>query len=227
MVVSKDTDAHGRLGPDKIVASALAIADAEGLPAVTIRRLAQHHNVTPMALYRHFRDKDELLDAVVERVLADVALPEPSGGPWYEQMRDVLAAFLAAIRPHPNTAGLTITRILASEPGLALAERTLGLLGEAGFPTDQAAEIASQAVCSLVTLVTTEPGSSVDSDPEARDDAIRAKRASLAALSPRRYPHVIAAADALTQCANRKTYYELGVDLVVAGMRGVRSDSPV
>ncbi|WP_433134405.1 TetR/AcrR family transcriptional regulator C-terminal domain-containing protein [Micromonospora sp. CA-240977] len=218
--MSKDTPQ--RLDPAAIVTSALRIADAEGLPAITIRRLAQEHGVTPMALYRHFRDKDDLLDALAARLLADIRLPEPSTAPWAEQIRAVLAACLAALRPHPTIAGLIPTRVLLSEPGLTLVERTLALLDTAGFPPDQATEIGSQALCSLVTLVATEPGLTESTDPDTRDDAIRAKRAALHALSPQRYPHVIAAADALTLCGDRDTYYELGIDFAVAGIRGIR-----
>ena len=68
-----------RLSRDTIVAGAIELADAEGLDAVTIRRLAQDHDVTPMALYWHFKDKGELLDGIAERLFADVrgaAIPE-------------------------------------------------------------------------------------------------------------------------------------------------------
>jgi AcrR family transcriptional regulator len=228
MMVSRSTGTQReqrRLEPDKIVASALAIADAEGLAAVTIRRLAQQHNVTPMALYRHFRDKEELLDAVAARIFADVVLPEPADAPWHQQLHEVLTAFIDALRPHPNSAGLTITRILASEPGLVIVERTLSLLADGGFSAEQAADVASQTLCSLVTLVITERGQNVVPDPEARDDEIRAKRATLAALPPRRYPHVVAAADALSFCKSADGYYSLGVDLLVAGMRGLQPAS--
>ena len=69
--------ARERLSREMIVRGALALADAEGLEAVTIRRLAQEHGVTPMALYRHFREKEDLIDAVVDRLLRDVRLPVP------------------------------------------------------------------------------------------------------------------------------------------------------
>lgn len=130
--MSKDTPQ--RLDPTAIVASALRIADAEGLSAITIRRLAQEHGVTPMALYRHFRDKGDLLDALAARLLADIRLPEPTTAPWDEQVRAILAACLAALRPHPTVAGLVPTRILLSEPGLILVERILALLHGAGYP---------------------------------------------------------------------------------------------
>src|ERR1700737_3218392 len=79
--------ARERLSPDTIVDGAIALADAEGLDAVTIRRLAQDHDVTPMALYWHFKDKGELLDGIAERLLADVRLPTPCPKPWPAQLR--------------------------------------------------------------------------------------------------------------------------------------------
>jgi AcrR family transcriptional regulator len=213
-----------RLDPHTLATSALEIADAEGLDALTIRRLAQLHDVTPMALYRHFSDKDDLLAAVGDRILADIALPEPTDEAWDVQLHGVLTAFVKALRPHPKAAGLTLYRILVSHDGLALAERTMELLVQGGFSTDDAAEVGRQSVCSLITLVTAEPGATEDTDPVAREDGLRAKRASLAALSPHRYPLITSAADTLICPASHDRYYGLGVDLVVAGIRGVRAD---
>ncbi|WP_270134272.1 TetR/AcrR family transcriptional regulator [Kribbella sp. CA-293567] len=210
-----------RLDPALLATNALAIADAEGLEALTIRRLAQAHDVTPMALYRHFSDKDDLLAAVGDRILADLALPEPTDQPWDAQLRGVLDAFVAALRPHPKAAGLTLFRILVSPAGLAMAERTMELLTQGGFSADDAAEVGRQSICSLITLVTTEPGANEDTDPVTREDALRGKRAALAALSPHRYPLITAAADTLICPTSTDRYYALGIDLVVAGIRGV------
>ncbi|WP_435127232.1 TetR/AcrR family transcriptional regulator [Actinacidiphila sp. bgisy144] len=75
--------AHGhgqeRLRREAIADSAIAIADVEGLEAVTIRRLAKQHNVTPTALYWHFKEKDQLLDGMAERLFANVELPPARG----------------------------------------------------------------------------------------------------------------------------------------------------
>jgi TetR/AcrR family tetracycline transcriptional repressor len=214
--------AKARLNKDTLVTTALDLADTEGLDAVTTRRVAQAHGVTPMALYRHFRDKEALLDALAERLLADVTPPAPDGRPWHEQTRDLFDACLAALRPHPAAAGLVMSRVLSSEPGLALAERTLALLAEGGFPVNEAAETGTQALCSLVTLVITEPGRTDDTDREARDSTLRARREALSALSPTRYPHVVAAADALAECASEDVYYARGTAMIVAGMRASR-----
>ena len=87
-MITKDTSR--RLDPAKVVDSALAIADDEGPAAVTFRRLAAQHDVTPMALYRHFKDKDDLLAALGDRMLMDVVLPEPTDERWDKQLHKLL-----------------------------------------------------------------------------------------------------------------------------------------
>jgi AcrR family transcriptional regulator len=207
---------------DAVIARAIELADSEGVAAITIRRLADDHGVTPMALYWHFKDKDALFDSIAGRLFADVELPPPSRAAWHRQLREVLGAFLAAIRPHPAPAGLVLTRILGSDAGLTLSDRVLGLLRQARFSPEQAAEVGSYLLCSIVTLVTSEPGPDRFVDEEKRDDAVQEKRARLRALSPQRYPNVLASADALADCANEESYFARGIDLLVAGTRGIQ-----
>ena len=221
--LSKETPRRG-LDPAKVVDSALQIADTEGLEAVTIRRLAQLHEVTPMALYRHFADKGDLLNAIADKLLADIDLPGPSSDRWDRQIRAVMTAFVDALRPHPNVAVLTLRRILVTEPGLVMSERTMELLIEGGFDPDYAAEVGRQSICSLIVLVTTEPGAGEDPEPEIREQSLRMKRAALGALDPKRYPLITSAADTLVCPTSTDRYYTLGIDLVVAGIRGVRQD---
>jgi AcrR family transcriptional regulator len=58
------------MSKEKIFAAAKAVLDREGLPGLTIRRVAQHAHLSPMALYRHFADKDALLNSLMEDGLA-------------------------------------------------------------------------------------------------------------------------------------------------------------
>jgi TetR/AcrR family transcriptional regulator, tetracycline repressor protein len=221
-VITKET--ARRLDPEKVVDTALAIADEEGPAAISFRRLAAEHDVTAMALYRHFKDKDDLLAALGDRLLTDVVLPEPTDERWDKQLHTVLSAFVTALREHPRVADLTLARILVAEPGLVMAERILELLTEGGFSVDDAAEIGRQSICSLITLVTTDPIAREVSDPVAREDSLRRKRASLAGLPPRNYPLITSAAHALICPSSRERYYELGLELVVSGICGVLDD---
>ncbi len=208
------------LSRDAFIDTALAVADDEGLDSVTIRRLADIHGVTPMALYRYFADKERIFDALAARLLDDVVIPEPDKRPWHEQVTDLLSAFIAGLREHPNAAILVLHRILESDAGRNVTERMLALLAEAGFAVNAAAETASQALCSLVTLVITEPGRRHGGDVEAQEAAIRGQRAALLSLDPRHYSHIVDAADALARCASEKVYYERGLRMIVAGIRG-------
>jgi AcrR family transcriptional regulator len=210
-----------RLSREVITASAIALADSEGLEAVTIRRLAQHHGVTPTALYWHFKDKDQLLDGMAERLFADVQLPQEDSGPWSEQLRAVLEAFLATLRPHPAIAPLLPSRVLASPAGLTVTERTLALLRQGGLPPGRTAEVGGYLLSAVVALVAAEPGRDHPGDEEAREDAIRVKRASLTALSPRRFPTVVECADALADCAIPDEYYAFNLDMLIGGVTAI------
>jgi TetR/AcrR family tetracycline transcriptional repressor len=208
-----------RLSRSVIVDDALRVADAEGLDAVTIRRLAQDHDVTPMALYWHFKDKDQLLDGVAEQLFALVDLPaEPEGGAWDRRLAVALNAFLAVLREHPNVADLPLTRALASAAGLRVAEHTLGLLREGGFSPDDAAEVGSFLLCAVTALVTGEPGPEKTLGGEDRDAAVRTRRAHLMSLAPQAFPSIIAAADTLADCRSEDHYFTRGVELLVGGV---------
>jgi TetR/AcrR family tetracycline transcriptional repressor len=222
-VAKRSEGVRGRLSRDAIVACAIALADQEGLEAVTIRRLAQEQGVTPMAMYWHFTDKDSLLDGIAESLVAAVDLPEPSDQPWDRQLHAILTAFLDAIRPHPAVAGLALRRILTSPPGLALAEQALGLIRSAGFSAQRAAESGSFLLCAVITLVTSQPGRPMPAlEGEARDQMFREKRAAMESLSPARYPNVLAAAPWLVACQDEDDYYAVNLDLLVQGIKGVQ-----
>jgi AcrR family transcriptional regulator len=222
MAKRNEASVREKLSRESIVSAALELADREGLGAVTIRRVAQDHHVTPMALYWHIKDKDELLDGIAERLFSDVVLPDTSKSDWHVQLRESLDTFLTAVRPHPAVAELTMTRMLASDAGLTVADHVLGLLRSARFSEEQAAEVGSYLLCSIITLVTSEPGRGHLLDKETREEAIRGKKATLRALSPSRYPYVSASADALASCADEDSYYARGLDLLVHGTRGVQ-----
>ncbi|MFI0721826.1 TetR/AcrR family transcriptional regulator [Streptomyces sp. NPDC021224] len=211
--------AQKRLNREDLVTTALAVADAEGLEAVTIRRVAQQHDVTPMALYRHFPDKDGLLLALADRLLSGAVLPEPDDRPWYDQLRDVLVAFAEALRPHPNAAVLAFRGMVTTEAGLEITDRSLALMGQGGMSVEHCAETASHILGSLVALAIVAPGPPPGADPDAADDAVRAKRATLLALSPRRYPHVVAAAEPLAECADTGIYFDRGIEMIMSGIR--------
>jgi AcrR family transcriptional regulator len=211
-----------RLSREILAAGALALADAEGLDAVTIRRLATDNSVTPMALYWHFKDKDAVLDGIAEQIYTSVVLPEPTDAAWDVQLRGVLEAVLSAIRPHPLSADLLAPRVMKSTAGLILAERVIGMLRRANFTAQDATQVASFLLCSIVTLVTSEPGRQAPGSDETQEDLQRAKRAGLESLSPKQFPYLLESTRFFLECDDEESYYTSGMDFLVAGVRGVR-----
>ena len=221
-MASASSTTRERLRRETLAAGALALADREGLEAVTIRRLATDNSVTPMALYWHFKDKDAVLDGIAEQIFDSVVLPGPSTGDWDEQLREVLDAVLAAIRPHPLAADLLAPRVMKSVAGLVLAERVIGMLRRAGFSPQQASQTASFLLCSIVTLVTSEPGKQTNLTAEDQENLDRGKRAQLASLDPKLFPSLLESAEFFLYCDDEDTYFARGMDFLVDGTRGVR-----
>jgi AcrR family transcriptional regulator len=122
------------LDRERIVTAALAIVDADGVDALSLRRLADDLAVTPMSLYWHVADKAELLELVGQAVLAEIDLPEPAGD-WKAQLRDVHRAMFDVFLRHPNAAELAAGRARFGPDGLAAFERILEiLLGQGATP---------------------------------------------------------------------------------------------
>ena len=213
-----------RLSRETLAAGALSLADREGIEAVTIRRLATDNSVTPMALYWHFKDKDAVLDGIAEQIYASVLLPDPTDEPWDVQLRATLVAVLDAIRPHPLAADLLAPRVMKSEAGLVLAERVIGMLRVAGFSAQDAMQTASFLLCSIVLLVTSEPGREVPGTEEAREGHQRAKRAQLDSLSPKQFPYLLESARFMVECEDEDSYFTTGMNFLIAGVRGIRSN---
>jgi TetR/AcrR family transcriptional regulator, tetracycline repressor protein len=221
--------ASERLDRDQVLAGALAIADAEGLDAVTLRRVAAGWNVTPMALYWHFKDKDALLDALVERMLAEIELPGDgpltgdgpfSGdGPFTgDGLRAVLLAVLRVLRAHPALAAITPLRIMRSDAGIALSERVIGTLRAAGNSPVAAAQLSVILLNAVVGMVTNQPGELAVADRAERDALLGAKRARLKSLPPDAFPNLTETADYFLAVPDEEDWYERGVDFLVRGV---------
>ncbi|HVU93388.1 MAG TPA: TetR family transcriptional regulator, partial [Jatrophihabitans sp.] len=95
--------ARSELSRDAIIERALDIADAETLEAVSIRRLGQEFGVTPMALYWHVKNKDELLDAMGDRLFAAMSYRTDPDAGWDVQLQAIVRALVDALRAHPGS----------------------------------------------------------------------------------------------------------------------------
>ncbi|WP_416984226.1 TetR/AcrR family transcriptional regulator [Streptomyces sp. T028] len=132
------------LSTDRIVETARALVDAEGLAAVSTRRLAAELGVSGPSLYNHFRTKDEILEAVADSVSAQIDLSMfEDGRDWRTALHDWAVSYRSALRDHPN-----IVPVLAQGPGrrpagLRVADAVYGAMVASGWPPAQATSIGA------------------------------------------------------------------------------------
>src|SRR3954451_4141883 len=121
---------------DAVVARAIEIGNAEGLEAVSLRRLAQDFGVTPMALYRHVRDKQDLINAMTEVVLEgiDVTTGLDREMSWTERIRLTIDNYKEQLDVRPLALPLSIAYNGEGPPSFwRVLEQLLAILLDAGF----------------------------------------------------------------------------------------------
>lgn len=212
---------RGTLTRRTIVEGALTLADEEGLEALTIRRLAKRLGVTPMALYWHFRSKDELLDGVAALLFEAADLSVDASAGWQDQLRALLGSLLGVLRAHPSAAILLSTRTVSSEGSLRATEIMLDILRRGGFSPAEATQVARHALSTVTNLVSGEPGVVVRDDSGEQLDARGRARRFLESLPPERYPRLVEAAAPLSEGVDPDAYLAFGLDLLLAGIEAM------
>src|SRR5215831_8801154 len=150
---------NDRLSRATVAEHALKLADAEGLDSVTIRRLAQELGVTPMALYWHFKNKDELLLGIVDHALTGVKATREPSDPWQHQLRAMVEALIAVMRAHPCLTDLLHTMEMREVPSFARATNdALELLTRGGYSLDEGYWAAAYLLHGCIGLVSAQPG---------------------------------------------------------------------
>ncbi len=120
------------LSRERVLRGAVAVADAGGIGALTMRSLARELGVKPMSLYYYVAGKAEILDGIVDLVFSEIDLPSP-GGNWQSQMRRRADSARRTLRRHPWAIGLMESRANPGPATLRHHESTLATLRRAGF----------------------------------------------------------------------------------------------
>ncbi|MEV6275037.1 TetR/AcrR family transcriptional regulator [Nocardia sp. NPDC051832] len=123
--------AKAPLSREVIVETGLRILDGEGLPALTMRRVAQDLDTGAASLYVYVANRDDLMAAMLDHVLGTV--PEPEGGTWRQRLETLIESAVTVMSRHEGLALVALGSIPTSPNALALIERMLTLLGEGGL----------------------------------------------------------------------------------------------
>ncbi|WP_231967444.1 TetR family transcriptional regulator [Mycobacterium sp. E136] len=131
---ASDTAKQGKpptLTEEQIVDAALNIIRAEGLDALSMRRLSRELGRSAMAPYWYVNDKRELLDLVTRKLLSEVKLPESDSGPWEDRLREVVTGIDARLHDHPGIASVILERMQNTDR--RLMNGIIEILLSAGF----------------------------------------------------------------------------------------------
>jgi AcrR family transcriptional regulator len=204
------------------VAAAIGLLDAEGLDAVSMRRIAEQLGTGAASLYWHVGSKDGLLDLVFEQVIGEVAVPDPEPDRWREQIKDVARSQRAISLRHPYIVRISIGRIPMGPNALRYSERVLAILRAAGLPPRLAVQGSHLLIATIngftldETGVGDAAGTASPADAGAQEAAEMA-RAYLASLPPERFPHLVELADEFSY-SDPDARFELLIDIFTDGL---------
>ena len=212
---------------EAVVERAIEIGTAEGLEAVSLRRIAQELRVTPMALYRHVRDKQDLINAMTEAVLAgvDASAGVDPGMTWTERLRRYVDNYKAQLDERPLALPLSIAYNAEGPPSFwKVLEDLLSILLDAGFERREAIVlirmISNLLAGYLLLLQQGTPAGVALPDPHTLDLMRRRFALSQLSLPMDQFPNLVASAEDTAEIwlTDPNHWWGQTVDLITFGL---------
>lgn len=120
------------LSRERVLHAAVALADRQGIDELSMRKLAAKLGVEAMSLYNHVNDKDDILDGIVDTVIAEIELPAP-GAAWKPAMRRRAISAREMFKRHPWAIALMESRRNPGPASMRYYDAVLGCLRQGGF----------------------------------------------------------------------------------------------
>lgn len=213
------------LSRDEVLDGALALLEEVGLDALTMRRLAQALGVQAGAIYWHFANKQTLIDAMADSLLAGMLDP-PFTGTWEQQLGDLSRRMAAAFLRRRDAAKVSTLALRPGPNGLAMGEEMLRILGRA-TTNKRAALWAASVVGYYVLGYVTDYGATEAAKQRGLRAVVRSFRKE---LDEERYPELAkvsqATLDAMLTARDAKARFEFGLEIVLRGLRATIPPRP-
>ncbi|SFF24058.1 TetR/AcrR family transcriptional regulator [Blastococcus tunisiensis] len=228
-----DSGPEGRRTPlsrDRVLRSAVALADASGIDAVSMRGLAQELGVVPMALYKHVSGKEQVIDGMVDLVIGEFEPPDPALD-WRGAVRSRVLSARRAVLRHPWARQAIESRTHRSPTVLGYMDAVAGTFIAGGFSPDLTHHLM-HALGNRIWGFTPELfAEAPDPDRGADPPTVEAQQA-MAREFAERYPHILAIATAATggdlsrvgQGCDEQFEFEFALDLLLDGADRLRRD---
>jgi AcrR family transcriptional regulator len=209
-----------RLSRRRVLEAALAVVDAEGLEALTMRRLGRELGVEAMSLYRHVPGKEALLDGIVELIVLEIEVPPAVEGNWQDAVRHVVRSYRRAAHAHPNAFALVTTRPLNTPEALRRLDANFEILRQAGFD-EVGAIVAFRTLAGFTRGFALEEvtGRALGAQPVGGQERLDPRE-----LPAEEFPRIAELAPWLV-APEREAEFERGVDVIVAGLEAMLARS--
>jgi AcrR family transcriptional regulator len=202
------------LSRERVLRAAVALADQGGIGSLTMRRLGQELGVEAMSLYKHVKNKDDLLDGIVDLVVGDIDVP-PAGTPWKEAMRHRAISAHELMLAHPWAALQVMSRFNIGPGMTRYLDATLGRLREGGFSIDGALDAWHTLDSHIYGFTLQELGLPFDVEETQQVSAD-----VLQQLPADEFPHVVEVITKIMK-TGRVEDFEFGLDLILDGLERI------
>jgi AcrR family transcriptional regulator len=219
--LSIEAEARLPLSRDRILETALGLVDEGGLDALSMRKLGHALGFEAMSLYNHVANKDDVINGILDLVLAE-GEPPSSSGDWDAAVRESAISMHAALRRHPWASPVVMTPGRIRPARLRYMDSLLGRLREAGF----SAETTYHAYHVLDGHIF---GFSLWEASHSYTEADAAEFAGAfdRLIPPEEYPHLREHAEQhFAEGPHREvSAFEYGLDLILDGLRRIRAET--
>jgi AcrR family transcriptional regulator len=211
------------LSRDAIVDAAMRILDQDGIDAVSMRRIAQDLDTGPSSLYAHVANKDELLELIIERISATIAIPAPDPQRWKAQLKQLAMDLYAALTAHADISRAALGNIPTGPQALRFSDGMLAIILAGGVPP----QIAAWAIDRIFLYVNADAFEGTlygakqvpegQTPEEHMHQFVGQLREYFAALPADRFPNISAHAKVLTT-GDGQQRFEFGLDMLIDGL---------
>jgi AcrR family transcriptional regulator len=207
------------LSRERVLHTAFMLTDTDGLDSLSMRKLAQELGVEAMSLYRHVRNKGEIVDGLVDLVFGEIGLP-PHGVDWKVAMRQRAISTREVLARHSWAIGLMESRTTPGPATLQHHDAVIGCLREAGFSIAMAAHaysVLDSYIYGFALQQASLPFKTADEAVEVADSIWRQ-------FPTDAYPHLteMAVEYVLQPGYDYAGEFEFGLDLILDGLERVR-----
>jgi AcrR family transcriptional regulator len=197
------------LTEDEILDAALTLLDEGGAGAASVRGIAASVGVAPNAVYTYFPDKAAVIAALAERLLSEVdhEVFADASQPWRLRVEALALELRRRLAAHPGAVSLMISRPMNGPHAMALNERLLQLLGDAGLEPTEAARASYLLIVYVFGSIALEIADDDQSGPlPPEPERVAARRAAVAATPVEHYPRAVAAAATIAGYISSEQY---------------------